>query len=292
MFKFITNKPFWVNLLVIIALTALLIWGFLQMLGVITKHGEYLTVPAVINKPTAESIKLLESKGFTVVIQDSVYTDTAKLGTVLKQFPEGNSTVKVNRIVMLTVNRVTLPMVDMPALNGKSQDYAIEILKRAHLNLGDTTFKPSYMLGAVLEQRLNGIAVVAGSKVPWGSKIDLEIGSGLSDEQMLVPSLLGLTYQQAKSTLEEKGIMLASTIVDRGTTDTANAFVYKQNPPRVNEDNTLNYIRSGQVMDVWVSPVMKTLVDSTAIDMESDNQDTKAGKSKTSSSNNKKKENE
>ena len=141
MFKFITNKPFWVNLLAAMALAFLLIFMVLQLLGWITKHGEYLTVPAVTGKPTSEAIKLLEDKGFDVVIQDSIYTDTARMGIVLKQLPDPNSTVKINRTVFLTVNRVTLPQVDMPSLQGKTLKYALEILKRSHLQLGDTTFK-------------------------------------------------------------------------------------------------------------------------------------------------------
>jgi eukaryotic-like serine/threonine-protein kinase len=269
-FKFITHRHFFVNLLVIIALTGLLIWGFLQMLGIITKHGEYLTVPSVLNKPTAASIKLLESKGFTVVVQDSVYTDTAKLGTVLKQFPEANSTVKVNRVVMLTVNRVTLPLVDMPNLIGKSQDYAMEIIKRSHLTLGDTIFVHHFMMGAVVKQSFKGGEVATASKIPWGSKIDLEIGSGLSDQQFLVPSLLGLTYKEAKAITEAKGIMLTYPIVDAGTKDTANAFVYKQNPPKSNEDGSPIYIRAGQLMDVYLNKEMKVAVDSATMVQEAD----------------------
>jgi eukaryotic-like serine/threonine-protein kinase len=269
-FKFITHRHFFVNVLVIIALTALLIWGFLQMLGVITKHGEYLTVPTVLNKPTAASVKLLESKGFTVVIQDSVYTDTAKLGTVLKQFPEANSTVKVNRVVMLTVNRVTLPMVDMPNLIGKSQDYAMEIIKRSHLTLGDTIFVPSFMMGAVVKQTYKGGEVAAASKIPWGSRIDLEIGAGLSDQQFMVPSLIGLTYKEAKAMAESKGLMLTYPIVDAGTKDTLNAFVYKQKPPRVTEDGSPVYIRAGQLMDVYVNKEMKVAIDSATMVQEAD----------------------
>ncbi len=253
-----------------ICLIALLIWGFLLTLGMITKHGDYLTVPNVLKKSTAESIKLLESKGFTVQVQDSVYTDTAKLGTVLKQFPEGNSMVKVNRLVMLTVNRVTLPMVDMPALVSKSKEYAIELLERGHLKLGDTIFKPSYMMGAVIEQQINGVPVLAASKIPWGSKVDLVIGSGLSNEQFMVPSLLGLSINEAKAILEEKGLQLASVILDAGTTDTANAFVYKQNPPTFTEDKTPVYIRAGQVMDLWGNKVMITPVDTVTMVQEPD----------------------
>jgi eukaryotic-like serine/threonine-protein kinase len=37
--------------------------------------------------------------------------------------------------------------------------------------------------------------------------------------------------------------------------DTAAAFVYKQNPERFDIDKTPLYIRPGQTMDVWLSPM-------------------------------------
>ena len=264
MFKFITHKSFWVNLIVIILLSLLLLWGFLQLLGIITKHGEYLTVPAVISKNTQEAVKLLESKGFDVVIQDSVYVDTAKMGTVLKQFPEPNSLVKVNRVVLLTINRSTLPLVDMPSLQGKSLGYALEILRRSHLLVGDTTYKPDFMQGSVLEQNFKGNAIASGAKIPWGSRVDMVIGGGLANDEISVPSLIGLTYGEAKLVLEQNGIMLASTVVDPGVSDTANSFIYKQVPPKFTEDKRPVYIRQGQVMDVWVSKEMKYITDSTS----------------------------
>ena len=262
MFKFITNKPFWVNLLVVIGITLLILFAFLQLLGSITKHGEYLTVPAVTGKNTADAIKFLESKGFDVVIQDSVYVDTAKMGIVLKQLPEPNSTVKINRTVLLTVNRVTLPMVDMPALQGKSLSYAIEILKRSHLLLGDTTYKPDFMMGSVLEQKYNGTIINSGTKITWGSKVDLVVGGGLAEQRILVPSLIGLTYGEAKLLLEQDGISIGALIPDGGITDTLAAFIYKQSPPRFTDDKRPIYIQSGQLMDLWISPVMKEPKDS------------------------------
>ncbi len=263
MFKFITHRPFWVNLLAIIVLVFLIIFLILKMLGGITNHGEYLTVPSVLGKKTEDAIKYLESKGFDVEIQDSVYTDTTKMGIVLKQLPDPNSTVKINRVVYLTVNRVTLPLVDMPSLQGKTLNYALEIMKRSHLVLGDTTFKASFMMGAVLEQNYKGGAILSGAKIPWGSRIDLVVGSGLSEERFLVPDLEGLTWAQANALLEEKGLVLASTIADSDVKDTAAAFVYKQNPPRFTEDKQAVFIQSGQFMDIWVSKEMKVVKDST-----------------------------
>lgn len=271
MFKFITGRPFWVNLIVAILLALAIVFVVLKMLGLITRHGEYLTVPSVTGKNTEEAIKFLEEKGFEVQIQDSVYVDTAKRGVVLKQLPDPNSTVKINRIIFLTVNRVTLPMVDMPALQGKTLNYALEILKRSHLSLGDTTFKPDFMMGSVLEQRYKGNNITSGTKLPWGSSIDLVIGSGLADQKIMVPELLGLTLQEAQLVLEQHGLGLAAVIADEGTRDTLHAFVYKQNPPRFTEDQKAVYIQSGQLVDLWVSPVMKTSNDSLLISKPENN---------------------
>lgn len=263
MFKFITHRPFWVNLLAALALAFIIIFLLLKMLGGITKHGKFLEVPSVLGKKTEDAIKFLEAKGFEVEIQDSVYVDTAKMGIVLKQLPDPNSTVKINRIVYLTVNRVTLPLVDMPSLQGKTLSYALEILKRSHLVLGDTTFRPDFMMGSVLEQSYKGSPVQSGAKLPWGSRVDLVIGSGLSEQRFMVPDLEGLTLAQAKAILDENGITLAAVVADPGVTDTLAAFVYKQNPPRFTEDKQAVFVQSGQVMDLWVSREMKVLRDST-----------------------------
>jgi len=263
-FKFLTNRPLWVNILAAIALVLLILFIFLQLLGLITKHGEYLTVPSVVGKPTPEAKKFLESKGFEVVIQDSVYTDTAKRGIVLKQLPDPNSTVKVNRTVFLTVNRVTLPSIDMPSLEGKSLSYALILLQHSHLKLGDTSYKPDFMRGSVLEQQYNGSKIAPGTKVPWGARIDLVIAGGLADERMRVPSLTGLTVGEAKALLEASGIFLGALILDPGIKDTAAAFVYKQSPPALTEDKQPMFIQSGQVIDLWGSAVMK-VTDSTTV---------------------------
>jgi eukaryotic-like serine/threonine-protein kinase len=262
MFKFITHRPFWVNLLVAMGLLVGIGLLVLKMLGVITKHGEYLTVPAVLGKKTDEAIALLKKEGFDVKIQDSVFTDTAKRGIVLKQLPDANANVKVNRIVFLTVNRVVPPMLDMPKLEGQSLSFALDILQRSHLQLQDTIFKPDFQVGTVLEQQFNGTRITEKTKIQWGSKITLVVGGGLNDQEFIVPTLTGMTFKEVKAFLQEKGISLGAVLPDPGIRDTANAFVYKQNPERFDEEKKPRYIQSGQVMDIWLSPVMKMPKDS------------------------------
>ena len=262
MFKFITSKSLFVNILTAIVLASVIIFILLQLLGVITQHGKYLTVPSVEGKKTAEAIKLLESKGFDVLIQDSIYTDTAKMGIVLKQLPDANSTVKINRTVLLTVNRVTLPLIDMPSLQGKTFSFALELMKRSHLKLGDTSFRPDFMQGSVLEQNFNGSLGAPGAKIPWGSSIDLVVGSGLTNERIIVPDLIGLTLDSAKSLFEQNGILLGAVIQDPGITDTLGSFIWKQSPPRYDELKEPVFIQAGQLMDLWISPEMKYPADS------------------------------
>jgi eukaryotic-like serine/threonine-protein kinase len=267
-FNFITKRPLWVNILAAAVLTFLLIFLFLKMLGWITKHDDYLQVPNLLGKKTDEAVKLLEKQGFDVQIQDSVYTDTAAMGIVLKQLPDPDAKVKINRTVYLTVNRVTLPMVEMPKLVDQSLGFALDILQRNHLQLGDTIFKPSFQIGSVLEQLYNGVKIPEKAKVPWGSKITLVIASGLGDQQILVPSVIGMTYKQAKDYLEQLGISLAATIPfpkDIVIKDTANAFVVKQNPSNLDEEKKPRYMKSGQVMDLYINPENLNLSDSTTI---------------------------
>jgi len=251
LFKFITRRPLWVNILAAIVLTFLILFLVLKMLGWITKHGEYLTVPAVIGKKTDEAIAQLKKEGFDVQIQDSIFTDTAARGIVLKQLPDPNATVKVNRTVYLTVNRVTLPMVDMPKLEDQSLNFALDILRRSHLQLGDTIFKPSFQIGSVIEQQYNGTRIAAKTKIPWGSKITLIVASG-NGEQMLVPNLVGMTFKDAKSFLEENGLILGAIVPKPDVKDTANAYVYKQGQERFDADKRPRYIHAGQIMDLFL----------------------------------------
>lgn len=265
MFKFITNRPFWVNLLAAIAIAFLLLFLFLKMLGWITKHGEYLKVPAVTGMKTVDAVKLLEKQGFEVYIQDSVFTDTAARGVVLKQLPDPEATVKINRTVFITVNRMVPPMIEMPGLEGQNLNFALMLLERNHLKLGDTIYKPSFMLGSVLEQQFNGIRIPEKTKIQWGSRITLIIGGGLAGEQIQVPNLVGMTFAEAKAYLEEHQINMGAVVPDGKLTDTASAFVYQQRPDIYDLDKRPQFIQPGQVMDLYISQVMKLPADTASV---------------------------
>ena len=266
MLKFITHRPLWVNILAGALLAIGIFLLIILSLQWCTHHNESITVPSVTGKNFQDAKKILEKAGFDVEIQDSIYTDTAKPRVVLKQIPESDEVVKVNRKVYLTINRAVPPMVDMPNLVGYSFRNAEMTLKNNNLRLGDTTFKPDFAKNAVLEQWYNGNPIATGSKIRMGSTISLVLGDGIGDREFVVPIITGMTFCDAKDLLESNGIVIGAVVANTDGTDTCSAWIYRQNPQKFDDEKRILRIRSGQTMDVWLQ-VDKPVKDTTKTDL-------------------------
>jgi beta-lactam-binding protein with PASTA domain len=132
-------------------------------------------------------------------------------------------------------------------------------LQSLGLKLGFVTYKPDIARNAVLEQLLNGAPVKPGQKIAIGSAINLVLGSGVGGDETDVPDLVGLTLEQARSTLSSLNINIGSIVAAGAIKDSSAAFIIKQNPPLFSDvpgvDGTLtkNKIRQGQIMDLYIS---------------------------------------
>ncbi len=264
MFQFITKKPLWANILFAIALITVILFLFLLSLNWITHHGKILKIPLVTGKSLPDAQKQLETQGFDVVIQDSIYVDTIPPLKVVKQFPEADAEVKINRTVYLTINRAVAPLIQMPQLVGQSFRSAQILLKQTGLKLGDTTFVVDFAKNSIKKQLYNGQEITFGTKIPMGSKIDLVISSGVADVDMSVPQLIGMTYADAKVLMESLNLEFGSVVPDPGVKDTLSAFIYAQTPPRFTEDRSINRIRSGQLIDIRLG-IDKPAIDSATV---------------------------
>lgn len=260
MFKFITHRPLWVNVIAAIAIVAAFIFGLLAMLSSLTRHGQYEKVPVVLGKSLTEAMQILTDKGFAVEVQDSVWEDGKAPHSVIRQSPEGDEMVKAKRRIYLTVNRFEPPTVELPNMVGLSFRNAELYLRQMGLKLGDTSRKPDIAKDAVLEQLYHGQPFKPGYKVYVGSTIDFVLGSGIGTEQIDVPNLVGLTYAQAKMTIESLGLTVAGVVTEPGVEDTDNALVYKQRPLQAEAlpDGSIqkNKIRAGQSIDLWLDKTL------------------------------------
>ena len=57
---------------------------------------------------------------------------------------------------------------------------------------------------------------------------------------------------EVKEMLEGAGLGIGAIVTDADVKDTMDAFVYKQNPERFDDEKRIQRIRSGQLMDVWL----------------------------------------
>jgi len=256
LFGSITNKSPWINFLAAIVLSLVFIVLYFQTLDFWTNHGAYLRVPDMKGRDFASTKSALEKAGFEVVVQDSIYVDTLAPMVVIRQFPDPDATVKVNRTIFLTINRATPPLIDMPNLVGMSFRNAELELRSKGFKLGDTTYVPDIAKNAVKDQLVNGAAIRPGTKIAMGSVVSLVLGAGIGNEDISVPDLFGMTYEEARYLLDSSGINLGVILPDVDVKDTAAAFVYWQNPPKYTEDRKSNRIRSGQMMDLRLSVIM------------------------------------
>ena len=239
---------------------------FVFSLNWLTHHGEAKTVPSVTGKPLSAVRDMLENQGFELVVQDSVYYDTIAPAKVIKQVPEADAVVKVNRTIYVTVNRVVPPDIEMPNLIGYTFRNAEMILKNMGLKLGDTSSRPDFAKNSILEQQYDGKPIRPGAKIKMGSAISLVIGSGIGTDYMTVPKLIGLTYDEASVLLEAQGLIMGSVIPDPEVKENGSAFVYRQSPVHKSEEGYRVRIRPGQMIDVWLS-VEKPIVDSPGEDL-------------------------
>lgn len=244
------KKSFLYNLVIVFLLCAGLYFIFFSSLGYLTHHGEEVKVPDVTNKNFKVAQSLLEKEGFDVEI-DSSFDPKKKPYVVLSQLPNVGATVKDGRTVFLTINKKDPPLTSMPKLTDLSYRSAVLIINSSRLVLGDTTHKPDYANGAVLDQLYKGVSIKAGDMLPQGSKIDLVVGDGFGNVDMNVPDVIGMSVEEGLAILSGNGLTY-TTVWDGTIDDSSTAIIYYQRPSPYNELNAPNRIKEGDVVDIRI----------------------------------------
>lgn len=252
MIKWLLKKPLWFNLLFGMGLSVLLFFGWLSSLSWFTKHGRTVVVPRVVGTSYESAKALLEGKGFEVVVEDSVFSDSLPPLQVLRQLPDSSESVKEGRTIFLTIARVVPPDVSMPSLRGQSFRNAEMILRSMDLKVGDTIYRQDFARNSVLDQLYRGMPISPGTPIRKGSYISLVLGNGVGEMEIQVPDLLGLSYPDAQSLLEQIGLGVGVLKLNPPLVDTLIGFVIRQEPaPRLG-DSIINRIRTGQLVDLWL----------------------------------------
>lgn len=207
------RKRAWVRFLVGTLIAALLVFSVGSVLYYQNKLNEVpqVQVPAVVNTSRDDADNQLRNRGFVVEYRQG-YSDNIKKGDVISVEPGVGSTVDKGSTVVVTVSngpeKVKLP----DNLQGQSEAYVRNALKDLGLVDGrvSTVESASVPAGMVVElSPEKGSTDDKGVQtVEAGSTVNIVLSSG----KVKVPSLVGLTKDQAIAALTAQDVLLNTNI--------------------------------------------------------------------------------
>lgn len=172
------NKYFWLNILAMIAVLVAVVLGTMNWVDGYTHHGEAVIVPDVKGLAAGEAGKAFTSKGLVAVIADSTYIKEKPAGCVLDYRPSAGQKVKRGRVIYLTINSLTVPLLTVPDVADNSS------LRQAEARLLASGFKLDslqYIPGEkdwVYGVKYNERELLIGDKVPTEHALTLVVGDG------------------------------------------------------------------------------------------------------------------
>ena len=242
-----------------VIIAAVVLLGAWVWLGSYTRHGVKEKVPDLRASTFEEARAALEKQGLRAEVIDSVYSDEAPKGTVVGQDPDSGKYVKQDRTIYLVMNASQPKMLNMPDLVNLSKRQAISVLEIIGLKVAEMQYKPDPCLDCVLVQLYKGQPIAADARIRKGESVTLVLGKGQEGEQVQVPDLTGMGFEEMKAVLNLASLNLGLVVEVKGCgnsgCDTALAIVARQSPsPAPN-----NLISPGGLVDVWLT------MDSTAV---------------------------
>ncbi|MFN4299055.1 MAG: PASTA domain-containing protein [Thermaurantimonas sp.] len=247
--RFLGSKTFLYQILILLLVVVVAVYGFLKWADYYTMHGYELNVPDLKGYSLFEAeseLQRLELK--SVVLDSSEYYPDKPILSVISQYPAPGAKVKPGKEIKLTVNPSGPRLVKVPNLVERSRRRAIYDLESKGFRLGRISYVPYIGRDMVVAAQHNGRELSSNDYLPKGSVIDLVVGLGLDNELIEVPYLLGKNFATVKNILLSRGLNLGFIAFDYGT-DTAKAFVYRQEPmPSL--DKT---IMRGSEISIWLT---------------------------------------
>ena len=188
----------------------------------------------------AENLLKLKSDGFTVILEREDFSNEPK-GTVISQYPLAEVDVLMDATIKLTISAGKEPLT-VDRITGMTQEDATQFLKQKGFIV-----MPSYESS---EEMSNGLVIrtepAFGETIYEGDTITIVVSTGKNPTYVQMINLVGKTVEEARTALEEKGLVLGATTEDFSEVFAA-GFIMRQD---VKMEDT---ILSGTAVNVVVS---------------------------------------
>lgn len=189
--------------------------------GIIAAKDGISTVPYVIWDTQEEAVSKLQQAGLAAPIIETKSNDNVAAGKVISQSKPAGEKLPEGSQITIVVSTGSSAF-DMPNVVGQTKETAEKALTSRGLLVSITYEKDdSVSEGKTLKQ-----SIKAGTKVKKGDRVTLTVSSGKS--LIKVPSVVGKTETQAKSSLDSSGFDVG--VLENYSSDVPKGIVISQNP--------------------------------------------------------------
>ncbi|MER8042783.1 Stk1 family PASTA domain-containing Ser/Thr kinase [Streptomyces sp. NPDC094032] len=169
---------------------------------VVSEGAPKVEVPDVVEKQQASAEEVLRGKGFQVVTQTEESDEEP--GKVLKQDPEGGAQAEKNSKVTITVAKKQKSQ--LPDVTSRTYDVAVQQLQvLGFTNVSRQDVDNDQPAGTVVDQSPKG-----NTDQPKDVQIVLKVSKGPQQQTLPIPSVVGMTIDQARATLTALGYSLGN----------------------------------------------------------------------------------
>ena len=243
-FHFLKEKKFYLNLLIILLLSAALLWLTFRLLDRYTRHDQVYTMPDFIGQDYRQVMHDY-SKDFNFILIDSVYPKGQQPGSIYQQDPLPGSKIKKGRNVYAIIVAVTPEKTRMPNVKNLSLREAIGRLESAGLEVDHLEYVNYSYKNNVIEQLYQGQPIEKDTELVKGSKIVLRVGLGEDRSNVKVPNLIGKSAEETKRLLNLAGLNLGTVAFEDHDS------IRYQCVRRMTPGPSSGSVRPGTYVDIW-----------------------------------------
>ncbi len=205
--------------------------------------GEKVEVPDVKGYSQAKAESALKALGLTVDITEVASEDVAA-GKVISTSPAAGKKIDKSGVVTVVVSKgkEEEQQIEVPAITGKTEAKAKELLKAAGLASGQASqeFSDTVEEGQIISQ-----SPKAGTKVDKDSKVSYVISKGKENKDVYIGNYSGMSESEATSKAQGKGLKV---VVDyEYSSSVASGQVTRTEP------GNGTTVQAGSTIKIWVS---------------------------------------
>jgi len=207
-----------------------------------TRQWQNVQVPDVSFTSMQTAQAILHKKGLDAVVGEEKYDSNYPPGYIIFQNPAAQTLVKKGRRIYLTIGKGK-QIIEMPDIKGISERDARFILQQNQLQIRKNSYQndDQVPVGVIIEQ-----SVPAGRLIEVDEMVDFTLSLGLEPDNILVPSLVGKSREEAVISIKKAGLTLG--LVQFQLTDKIlpNTVVSQTiaSGTRVSKDDTLGFVLS------------------------------------------------